>query len=186
MASDAKRALVVFATTHGHTEKVARRIAAGLESHGLTVDLRRAGEDPAPAPGDYDLVVAGGSLHVGRHQDELADWVRDGLDELAGRPSCFFSVSLTAADDSDEARTATRECLEEFLTDTGWAPDRTATIAGCLQYREYDVFTRTLMRLKMKGGGHPTDTSQDHEYTDWDGVDAYAAEWAALVGNGSG
>jgi menaquinone-dependent protoporphyrinogen oxidase len=54
-------------------------------------------------------------------------------------------------------------------------------VAGALQYREYDVFTRVLMRLMMRRGGHTTDVSQDHEYTDWDSVDRFSREIAALV-----
>ena len=54
-------------------------------------------------------------------------------------------------------------------------------IAGALQYREYDVFTRTLMRLKMRSGGHPTDPSHDHEYTDWDSVERFGHACAELA-----
>jgi menaquinone-dependent protoporphyrinogen oxidase len=60
-------------------------------------------------------------------------------------------------------------------------PDRTASFAGALQYREYDPFTRLLIRLMMARGHHPTDTSRDHVFTDWDAVDAFAADVAALA-----
>ena len=60
-------------------------------------------------------------------------------------------------------------------------PARTARIAGALQYREYDAFTRQLMRLLMKRMGHPTDTSQDYDYTDWEAVDRLGRETAALA-----
>lgn len=69
-------------------------------------------------PGAYDAVVAGGSLHVGHHQGELLYWVKSHRAALADRPSAFFSVSLTAADDSDEAREATQRCIDDFLAET--------------------------------------------------------------------
>ena len=37
------------------------------------------------------------------------------------------------------------------------------------------------MRLMMRRGGHPTDTSQDYDYTDWDAVERFGREFAALV-----
>lgn len=177
---------MVFASSHGHTGKIASRIADGLGSAGLSVDLRELGEGSAPEAADYELVVAGGSLHLARHQPELVKWAKANRSALEQQPSCFFSVSLTAADDTDEAREATQECVEEFIEATGWRPDRIATIAGALQYREYDVFTRTLVRLKMKAGGHPADTSTDHEFTDWDAVDAFAADCSRLAASRTG
>ena len=51
-------------------------------------------------------------------------------------------------------------------------------MAGALQYLEYDAFTKTLMRLMMKRGGHPTDTSHDYDYKDWDAVSALGREFA--------
>ncbi len=58
-----------------------------------------------------------------------------------------MSVSLTAADATDESRTATRELIDDFLDDTGWTPDTTLPVAGALQYQEYDFVTRLVMRL---------------------------------------
>jgi menaquinone-dependent protoporphyrinogen IX oxidase len=45
----------------------------------------------------------------------------------------------------------------------------------------YNVFTRRLMRLLMKRMGHPTDTSHDYDYTDWDAVDRIGHELAQLA-----
>jgi menaquinone-dependent protoporphyrinogen IX oxidase len=33
------------------------------------------------------------------------------------------------------------------------------------------------MRLMMKRGGHPTDVSHDHDYTDWDGLEQLARDF---------
>jgi menaquinone-dependent protoporphyrinogen oxidase len=175
-------ALLVYASTHGHTAKIAMRIAASMRAAGLEVDLRDVAGAGDVGPGRYDLVAVGASLHKEHHQKQLEDWVRAHREALAGQPSVFFSVSLTAAEDSDEARAATQRCIDEFCAQTGWTPARTAAIAGCLQYREYDVFTRQLMRLLMKRMGHPTDASQDYDYTDWDAVDRFGREIAQLAG----
>jgi menaquinone-dependent protoporphyrinogen oxidase len=175
--------LVLYASTHGHTAKVAARIADGLRAEGVDeVDVRDGAADAGTLePGPYDALIAGGSLHAGHHQKELVDWVKSHRAAFADRPSAFFSVSLTAADDSDEAREATQRCIDDFLAETEWTPARSVAIAGALQYREYNVFTRTLVRLMMRRGGHPTDTSQDYDYTDWDAVERFGREFAALV-----
>lgn len=177
--------LLVYASTHGHTGKIAERLAAAARGEGAEVDVYEASEAP-PAAG-YAAVIAGGSLHEERHQKQLVEWVKANLESLRELPTAFFSVSLTAAEDSEESREATGHCIEAFVEETGWSPGRTERIAGALQYLEYDRFTRAVIRLMMKRGGHPTDTSRDYDYTDWEAVDRLGRELAGLpAGAGAG
>jgi menaquinone-dependent protoporphyrinogen oxidase len=174
--------LLLHASTHGHTSKIAARIADVLEAEALHVDLRKTpldGDDPCPR--DYDAVIVGASVHAGHHQKEIVAWARAHHTTLALRPSAFFTVCLTAADDTEESRAATRRYLDEFVEATGWTPGRAVTFAGALQYREYDFATRLLIRLMMHKSGHPTDTSRDHDFTDWDAVERFAGEFAAAL-----
>ena len=67
-----RRILVLYASTHGHTAKIAARIAAALEVDGATVDLQELRASPSqPALPDYDAVILGGSVHAGHHQRAL-------------------------------------------------------------------------------------------------------------------
>ena len=174
-------ALVVYASTHGHTARIAARIAEAMRAHGVEANLHDVAS-AGDAEGLYDVVVVGASLHKEHHQQQIVDWVTARRDALEHRPSVFFSVSLSAAEDTDEAHAATQRCIDEFCAQTGWTPARTERIAGCLQYREYDFSTRQLMRLMMRRVGHPTDASHDYDYTDWDAVDRFGREVAALAG----
>src|SRR5687767_5662613 len=97
--------LLLYASTHGHTAKIAARIAEGLRAGGVgRVDVRDAADAGAIDPAAFDGVIVGGSLHAGRHQAEPVEWVKAHLAVLGDRPSAFFSVSLTAADETSEAR----------------------------------------------------------------------------------
>ena len=165
--------LLVFGSTHGHTWRIARRIAGGLRGAGHDVTLRRV--DAAPADlSDFDAVVVGGSLHRGTHQRELVEWVHDHHRELAARPNAFFSVSLSAADGTATSRAAVRECIDRFVEDTEWDPDISEPVAGALQYTRYDFRTRLSMHLLMHHAGEPDDTTRDFEFTDWDAVERFA------------
>lgn len=175
------RFLLVYASTHGHTGRIAERVAAGLRAVGHDVVLDdRAGETD-PRPGDYDAVVVGASIHAGHHQREIIDWARHHAVSLNMLPSAFFSVCLTAAEDDEQARAAVRGFLDDFEDRTGWLPRLRTTFAGALQYREYGFWTRLSMRVLMHRGGHPSDISRDHELTDWPAVDAFAVRCAKLV-----
>jgi len=173
--------LIAYASKHGHTRKIAARLADVVRESGAQVDVFDLIHGPQPVITEYDVVVVGASIHAGHHQKEVVDWVRRRSIRLSAMPSAFFSVCLTAADETDEARSTSQRYIDEFLDDTGWRPTRTATFAGSLQYREYDFMTRLLIRLMMARGGHPTDTSQDYDYTDWDAVAAFANACVAMA-----
>ena len=173
--------LVIYASTHGHTGRIAARIAESMREAGHHVDLREVGDVGEADPRDYGFVVVGASIHVGKHQAEIAEWVKRHAQALNTMPSAFFSVSLTAADDSDEAREITAGMAREFERAAGWTPQRTATFAGALQYSQYRFFTKRLIRRIAKGRGQSGDTSRDVELTDWNAVNSFAAEVGALA-----
>ncbi|MGZ4271412.1 MAG: menaquinone-dependent protoporphyrinogen IX dehydrogenase [Solirubrobacteraceae bacterium] len=172
--------LIVYASNHGHTGKIAARIAAALEADGVRPDVREVSAAAEVSPSDYDAVVVGASIHGGHHQKEMIDWCSRHRTTLGVLPTAFFSVCLTAADDTDESREATRRYIDEFVESTGWTPQRTTTFAGALQYREYDFATRLVMRLLMHRGHHETDTRRDWDYTDWDAVEAFGHALSAM------
>jgi menaquinone-dependent protoporphyrinogen oxidase len=170
--------LVVYATTHGHTGRIAAHIASRLGAAGHRSVLCGWPERTRPMPHEYDAVIVGASIHRGRHQREIVDWALHNAVGLNMVPSAFFSVCLSAA---DEDPAPAHEFLDDFEDRTGWLPRVRTTFAGALQYREYGVPTRIAMRALMHRGGHPSDTSRDYDLTDWDAVDAFADRCAALV-----
>jgi menaquinone-dependent protoporphyrinogen oxidase len=168
-------ALIVYASTHGHTGRIADRIADVLRDDGVDVDVRELTDDgPSIRPDEYEAVVVGASLHAGGHQKRMVHWLREHRQELDVRPNALFSVSLTAADHSEEARADAQTTVDHLIDETGWAPDNVALVAGALQYREYDMFTRVLMRIIARQHHISTDTSADVDLTDWDQVDRFA------------
>jgi menaquinone-dependent protoporphyrinogen oxidase len=84
------RVLVVYASRHGSTAGVARRIAERLEGGGLGVDVRDLkGVSELP---EYDAVVFGSPVYDQRWLPEAQAFVRDHADWLARRPLWLFSV----------------------------------------------------------------------------------------------
>lgn len=173
--------LIVYASTHGHTARVASRMESVLAVRGVGVALREVEDAGELRPLDHNGAIVAASVHGGRHQAAILDWVKHHAAGLNGMPTAFVSVCLAAADDTDEARSATREYIEDMQDDTGWTPTRSITVAGALQYREYDFVTRLVMRMLMRHGEHPTDVTQDYDYTDWDAVERFACDFTELA-----
>jgi menaquinone-dependent protoporphyrinogen oxidase len=169
------RILLLFSTHDGQTARIADRIARVLReaSHEVTeycAEEAGAGSDIER----HDAVVIGGSVHMGHHARTLEQLVRRHAAALATRPSAFFSVSLSAAGTEAQRADATRVMAQFFLR-TGWQPDDVTIFAGALPYTRYNPFVRFMMKLIVNAAGGDTDTSRDHEYTDWAAVDRFGA-----------
>jgi menaquinone-dependent protoporphyrinogen oxidase len=54
-------------------------------------------------------------------------------------------------------------------------------VAGAINYTRYNFLLRWYMKRASAKNGGATDTSRDHEYTDWDQVDRFAAAIAAAI-----
>lgn len=170
--------LVAYATTEGHTRKVAEFIAERLRVRGHRVELVDVATPAAQAAtGPYQAALIGGSVHQHRHQDALLHFAKGNQTWLAAMPVAVFSVSLAAAQDDVDSRLEARRLLDQFVVETGLRPWSVRCVAGALKYTQYDYFKRLVMRLIARQRGGSTDTSQDHEYTDWDDVEAFVDEF---------
>jgi menaquinone-dependent protoporphyrinogen oxidase len=166
------KVLIGYGTTEGQTGRIAEHIAGVIRSHGheaQAVDLKRS---PDARLDGYHAVIVGGSIHMGKHEEYVVDFVRKNRATLERLPSAFFSVSLAAHGDLENARAY----VEQFEQETGWRPTQVGLLSGALLYRKYGFVKRLMMKkiVSDKPGGLSTDTSRDHVYTDWDDVKRFA------------
>ena len=169
--------LIAYATIEGHTARIAEYIRQVIREHGYQaylVDIERAGTPELDA---YDAVIVGASIHMGKHENSVGDFVRKNRQALERLPSAFFSVSLAAHDNTADARKAVAGYIERFVQQTGWRPGKVGLFAGALLYTRYGFIKRWIMKKIAHDKGYPdTDTSRDYVYTDWDSVKSFAEE----------
>jgi len=177
-----KPVLVVYGTTEGQTRKIADSIANALRARGVEVEVvDSAAERATLIEPIYAAAIVCGSLHRHRYQGSLLRFVKDNRAWLAGIPAAFVSVSMTAALEDDRSRGELRGIAEAFFRKAGWTPAITQHVAGALQYSKYAYFKRLIMKLIAKQQGGNTDTSRDHEYTDWDALTRFVESFLAAV-----
>ena len=172
------RVLIAYGTSEGHTATIAEYVAAVIRAQGhgaYTMDVERAG---AADPAGYDAVIVGASIHMGKHENYVLSFVRENRDALERLPSAFFSVSLAAHDNTEQARREVEGYIEKFVQQTGWRPLKVGLFAGALLYTRYGFFKRWIMKNIARDKRSPdTDTSRDYVYTDWDSVKRFAEEF---------
>jgi menaquinone-dependent protoporphyrinogen oxidase len=173
---------IFYATREGQTQKIVRHVADHLTQRGLDVELWNVKNRPAPPFFNYEAVVLAASVHGGKHEREMVKFVKEHRDELLRKPTAFLSVSLSEAgvellESTSTQRAlsaaAVQEMLNRFFRETKWRPDDVKAVAGAVRYTRYNFLTRFVMKYVAKASGGSTDTSRDHEYTDWAELDRF-------------
>ena len=103
------RALVVFESMFGNTEKVAGAVAHGLQHEGVDTGLVEVRSAPARLPSDLDLLVVGGPTHAFSmsRASTRADAVRQGAAP-------------------ERATVGLREWLDQVVLEAGHVPELAA------------------------------------------------------------
>ena len=174
------RVLILYASHFGQTRKIAYRLADRLRDghHEVDVVNIRDGVRALPPPEDYDVVVLGSRVEIGRHASDLIAWMRAHLDALREMPTAVFSVSAAAA--RSGAGVDPSGYLETMFEQLSWHPTCAVALAGALPYRKYGLILRLVMKRIARSAGHTTDTSRNHELTSWPAVDRFADQVGRL------
>jgi menaquinone-dependent protoporphyrinogen oxidase len=174
------RILVVYATTDGHTAKVADVIADTLRAHGVGVEVHQSGGTDC-RPDDYDGVIVAAPVRGGRYQKSVRRWVRAHAGALNGTTTAFVSVCLGVLQRDPAVDRTLETIMNGFLAETGWKPLITKVVAGALPYTRYNWLIRRVMkRIAAKAGGD-TDTTRDYEYTNWPDLRRFTEQFGLLV-----
>lgn len=178
---------ILYATREGHTRRVAEQAAEIARTEGFVPTVRDVADIDEPfALEGFDAALIAASVHGGRHEREIVEFVRRHRAQLQAMPAAFLSVSLseTTVEDAsqpDEARARSQadvqRMLEEFYASTGWRPKYAKPVAGALLYMHYGILLRFLMKRIAKQAGGPTDTSRDYEFTDWLALEGFVKEF---------
>lgn len=166
---------IIYATKEGQTENIARRIADRLQKMDRDVDLLdlHTAVD-RESMDNYDGIVVGASVHIGAFPGAVGAFIDRHRDALSDATAAFFSVSLSAADESAETRQEAQTMADELFKEHNWTPEMTASFAGALRFSQYGFVKKMLMKMVARRQFEGRiDTSRDHEFTDWDAVDDF-------------
>ncbi len=158
--------LIVYATTEGHTQIIAERVAAQIRKSGHDAELHDAARRPGDLDiGAFDKVIVAGSVHQRRHQRPLEIFVLSNQPQLQAKPTLFLSVSLSAA--FADGMADAQGYVDEFFAYTGWQATQTLLVAGALRYDEYDFFMEQIVEHVVLKDRDVKGVKGNHEFTDW-------------------
>lgn len=81
------KSIIIYTTKYGTAEKAAKLLMQKLGSPVTLVNLMK---EKAPSLSEYDCVILGGSVYVGKVQKELTDYINKNLAELLKKQVGLF------------------------------------------------------------------------------------------------
>ena len=183
--------LLLYATREGQSRRIAEHLAATVRSRGLTAEVTGVAQLPQGfSLSAHSAAIITASVHLGKHEPEMVEFVKLHRAELERMPTMFLSVSLAEAGAEDmtaefeermKAAMDVQGMMDAFLAETGWHPSKILAVAGALMYTKYNFLVRLVIKRIARLQGESTDTSRDHELTDWAALDHLVDELLAGI-----
>jgi menaquinone-dependent protoporphyrinogen oxidase len=156
--------LVTCASKHGATAEIAEALGRDLCAHGHDVEVKRAEE--VDGVGEYDAVVLGSALYMGRWLPAATALADVYAGELAQRPTWLFSSGPLG--DPLQPEPPDLHALDERLRARAHR-----VLAGKLERSSLSLGERGVVRMVKAPYG---------DYRDWRAVADFAEEIATALG----
>ncbi len=166
--------LIIYSSTDGHTKTISERIASFLKVENL-VNLVSIKEVKKIDLSNFKNIIIGASIRYGRHSKEIYKFVKLNKNILDQKKCAFFSVNVVARK-PEKNTPETNPYINKFLKISKWKPNKIRVFAGRVDYPNYNIFDRYIIKFIMLITNGPTDTSKSFEFTDWSKVDDFCKE----------
>jgi len=167
----AKKILIVYSSTDGHTINICKHIYKNLETvHDPELkDLKKIQQSDLE---NAEIIIIGASIRYGDHSKELYNFVKNHKKIIESKENAFFSVNAVARK-PEKNQPETNPYIKKFLKRTSWNPNKMAVFAGKIDYPKYNFFDKHMIRLIMWITKGPTNLTKTYEFTDWSKVDEF-------------
>jgi menaquinone-dependent protoporphyrinogen oxidase len=181
------KALIIYGTRTGATANTSEVIAEELRKESLEVKVVDAKKEKVKDISEFDLVVVGSGIQIGKWTGEAEDFLKKHQKDLASKKLALF-VSCGSANPLSEGEQKTKEMetgkqkyLEEKAAQYNLNPIAAGYFGGCYDFNKMSwLFKKTLGSLKPKleaAGYKPTEEGA-YDLRDLNAVRAWAKELA--------
>ncbi len=172
-----KRVLVAYSTISGCTATIARRIGVDLIAYACRPTVASV-EDMPRIEGEYDAVVFGSGMRMGKWHKDARSWLQDNIDVLSKIPLAFFSVGLLSASGKAGSVAQAEHDLESAISSAGLQhPVSSVVLPGWKRSEGFSAMEKLALRV------YPL---EEGDYRDWDKTDHWVTQVApVLLGHGA-
>jgi menaquinone-dependent protoporphyrinogen oxidase len=185
-----EKVLIAFGSRYGCTAEVALELAKALREEGISpqmLDLGQTKPKEWPSLGDFDGVLVGTGIKIGRWTKEALRFLGASKDELifGGMRLGAFVCCIDVLKDPEGAE---RKYCTAVMERAGVKVDACGVFPGVIDLSassKLGFIERKMATVAgpemVKGTGHELRADERNDYRDWDAIRKFAREFASKV-----
>lgn len=131
------KTLIVFASTHGCTEKVSNELKQHFEGEVKVVNLKK---EPRPELKNINRVIIGGSIHAGQIQKSVKEFCSENLETLSDKELGLFICCM------EQGKTAQKQLLESYPEELLQKAKATSVLGGEFDFEKMNFIQKMIIR----------------------------------------
>lgn len=131
------KTIIIFATSHGCTEKAVGELVPKLSGEVKTVNLNK---NSSPSVNEFDRVIIGGSIHAGQIQKKVRHFCETRLDALSSKEIGLFICCMY------EPEVAREELQNAFPEELHQMAKTEAIFGGEFNFEKMNFVEKMLVR----------------------------------------
>ena len=179
------RTLIVFGTRYGATTGTSEEIARALREEGFDVKVVDAKKEKIRNISEYDLIVVGSGMKMGKWTSEADDFLKKFQKELEQKKLAIFASTMKTVSEregkTEDVAQMRKAALEDKVAQYNLHPIALGFFGGVLDYNRMGfLFKRTMGFLKPqleKDGFRETEPDL-YDLRDWEKIRSWAKELA--------
>jgi menaquinone-dependent protoporphyrinogen oxidase len=184
------RTLIIFGTRYGATAGTSEEIAKVLREEDFDVKVANAKKEQIKDISDYELIVVGSGMRLGKWTSEADDFLKKFQKDLEQKKLAVFVSTMKTVSEREEKTEDVdkmrKTALEDKVAQYNLHPIALGFFGGVLDYNKMGfLFKRTMGFLKPqleKDGFKETEPGL-YDLRDWDEIRSWAKELAKKARN---
>jgi menaquinone-dependent protoporphyrinogen oxidase len=177
--------LIAYGTRYGATAGTSEEIGKILREKGFDVKIVNVKEEKVKDVSEYDLVVVGSGMRMGKWVGEAEDFLKNFRKELEQKKLAIFVSTMKTVSEREGKRDDVAEmrkvALEDKVAQYNLHPIALGFFGGVLDFNKMGFFFRRTMgflKPQLQKDGFKETQPDLYDLRDWDEIRSWAAELA--------
>lgn len=179
-----KNAVVVYSTWTGSTKEIAEYISKVFLDHNITTDVISADEQVNIQ--EYDLIIAGTSIHATRTVSSFRKFLKTHLEQLSQKNVAYFVSCANMMNDTEESRNETLGWFNKAILPFEKIQPLSiglfggATVTAGDKFQKLNIFAKRIILAMQK---NMLSEYGKTDFRDWDKIRLWASELIYSLNN---
>jgi len=179
------KTLIVYGTRYGATAGTSDEIAKVLREQGFDVRVINAKKEKIKDISEYELVIVGSGMRMGKWTDEADDFLKKFQKELEQKKLAIFASTMKTVSEregkTEDVAKMRKAALEDKVVQYNLCPIALGFFGGVLDFNKMGFFfkrTMGFLKPQLEKDGFKETQSNLYDLRDWDEIRNWTKELA--------